>query len=149
MLYGHQNYAAIQAFEGALAVKVSFQKYTAQPASPNLYKSGWLPPPTGFLKLNVDGALFSNLQQAGVGFIMRDCSRSAIMAASIKEPHVANPVDIESLANLRGLQHCLNQGLSNLLIESESLVIQELLQPETTCSAFGNLILDIRAYGPF
>lgn len=123
MLYEHQNSTAIQAFESALVVKENFQKYVAQPESPNLYNSGWLPPPTSFLKLNVDEALFLNLQEAGVDFILRDCSGSAIMAASIKEAHLANPIDIESLAILRGLQYYLNQGLSNLLIKSDSHLV--------------------------
>lgn len=123
MLYEHQNSTAIQAFESALVVKENFQKYVAQPESPNLYNSGWLPPPTSFLKLNVDEALFLNLQEAGVDFILRDCSGSAIMAASTKEAHLANPIDIESLAILRGLQYYLNQGLSNLLIKSDSHLV--------------------------
>lgn len=42
------------------------------------------------------------------------------MTASIShEQNVANSIDIESLAILRGLQHCHDHEISNLLIESD------------------------------
>lgn len=100
----------------------------------------------GTYKLNVDGALFPEIHRAGVGFILRDWKRNALLAASINEYDVEDPATIESLAILRGLQHCLYQGIPTLTMESDyQLVVQEVLQAGTPSSEVSNLLLDLRA----
>lgn len=67
------------------------------------------------------------------------------MAASIAEPHVAQLESIKALSILRGLQLCMHQGFSNLIIESDCLlVVEEILKHELSYSIFGNIFLDIK-----
>ncbi|XXG86241.1 hypothetical protein AAC387_Pa11g1173 [Persea americana] len=67
----------------------------------------WHPPPTGVVKLNVDGVIFENVQKAGVGAVLRDEKGNVIMALSKIETWVAKADDIEAVAALRGLQMVL------------------------------------------
>ncbi|XP_018829059.1 dirigent protein 5-like [Juglans regia] len=62
-------------------------------------------PPQGVLKLNTDGAMFSNLQKAGIGVILKDASGMVVMAASKHEPEVEEPEAIELLAIFRACKH--------------------------------------------
>lgn len=56
----------------------------------------------------MDGALFDNLQKAGVGDFLRDETRNVIMAMSKIENEVDDIDDIEALAALRALQLILS-----------------------------------------
>lgn len=66
------------------------------------------------------------------------------MATSMHEHQVTNLVDNEAIAILRGIQHYLNQRISNLLVESDCQVVSELLQLATPNLTIGNFLLDIR-----
>lgn len=73
-------------FDRALAFVTVFQDcYKAH--RPKLLIMGcWQPPYPGVLKLNIDGALFKDMQAVGCGVISRDQKGEALLAASIKEP---------------------------------------------------------------
>lgn len=97
------------------------------------------------LKLNMDGAVFSELQIAGVGVIVRDHAGKAILEASIPEASVANAKTIEAIAILRGLQICMHQGISKLINESDCLVvIEEISSHADSNTELGNVLLDIK-----
>lgn len=68
----------------------------------------WKPPLAGVFKFYVDGALFNNLQEAGVGAVLRDEMRNVIMAMSKIDNEVDDADDIEALATLRALQLILS-----------------------------------------
>ncbi|CAI9773285.1 unnamed protein product [Fraxinus pennsylvanica] len=106
----------------------------------------WKTSPTGFLKLNVDGAIFHHLHKAGVGSVLRGQEGKVLMAASKGEREVANPETIEFLAVLRGLQFVLFMGISHLVLESDCLlVVSQLNDAESiTLSPWGSIISDIR-----
>lgn len=96
--------------------------------------------PSTFIKLNVDGALFFDLQKAGVGVIARNSHGSTILTASLLEANISQPKAIESTVILRGLQLCLHQGISNLLIESDCfLVVEAILSLDAQNSILGNI----------
>lgn len=54
---------------------------------------------------------------------MRDSQGSTILAASLFEVNVHQLEAIESIAILRDLQLCLHQGIPNLSIESDCLLV--------------------------
>lgn len=51
----------------------------------------------------MDEALFFNLEKAEVGCILGDHGGLAILAVSVSEQHMTNPVYIEAILILRGL----------------------------------------------
>lgn len=83
----------------------------------------WEPLLPNFLKLNVDGIIFFYLQKARVGVIVRDPQGSTILVASLSEKNVHYPKAIESIVILRGLQLCLHQGIPNLVIARDCLLL--------------------------
>ncbi|KAG2667144.1 hypothetical protein I3760_15G097700 [Carya illinoinensis] len=89
----------------------------------------WTPPQVGALKLNTDGATFQDQCSSGVGMVLRDENGQVIFTASKPEHKVTDPMEIEFLAVLRGLQICLPLGIAELEVELDSLsVIRRLLQ---------------------
>lgn len=57
-------------------------------------------------KHNVDGALFVDAHEAGLGTILRENKGEMVLAASIKECPMQNLKTIETLAILQLLQLC-------------------------------------------
>ncbi|KAF5454638.1 hypothetical protein F2P56_024287 [Juglans regia] len=105
----------------------------------------WNPPPRGFLKLNVDEAVFSDVRKAGLGVVLRDDKGKLVMAASKIENEVENPSTIELLALLRGLQLIVHLGFSKLLVESDCMfLVQELNNEQDSLSVDGNLIMEAK-----
>lgn len=66
--------------------------------------------------MNVDGALFTNLQEVGVGIVLRDNKGEVILATSMRVQSNFDPMIVESLAILRGLQLCMYMGIPQLVI---------------------------------
>ncbi|KAF5481279.1 hypothetical protein F2P56_001946, partial [Juglans regia] len=101
----------------------------------------WKPPPIGFLKLNVDGAMIFSQHKVGVGVILKDERGSVIMVAN----KIENEVDLETVelvAMFGGLQFYLQLGISRLILVSDCLVlINELQRPAAlSLSKVGNLL---------
>lgn len=69
----------------------------------NLDLVKWEASPIDCLKLNVDGAMCSELQAAEVGAIVQDHIGKFILAVSILEANVVNAKSIEVIAILGGL----------------------------------------------
>ncbi|KAF5455283.1 hypothetical protein F2P56_024878 [Juglans regia] len=106
----------------------------------------WNPPPRGFLKLNVDGVVFSDVRKAGVGVVLRDDKGKLVMATSKIENEVDNPSTIELLALLRGLQLVVYLGFSKLVVESDCmLLVQELKNEQDSLLANDNLIMEAKS----
>ncbi|KAG6693248.1 hypothetical protein I3842_10G159900, partial [Carya illinoinensis] len=105
----------------------------------------WHPPPIGCLKLNVDGATFSDSFSAGVGVILRDHNGDVVVAASKVEREVSSAVFIEAIALLRGLQLCVQWGVPKIILESDSLILVNCLNEDSEClTEFDFILQDIR-----
>ncbi|XP_040998143.1 uncharacterized protein LOC121244182 [Juglans microcarpa x Juglans regia] len=83
----------------------------------------WNPPPIGFLKLNVDEAMFGDQNSAGVGVILRDHNGDVVVACSKSERKVSYAEFIEAIALLRGLQLCAQWGVPKVLLETDCLIL--------------------------
>lgn len=102
------------------------------------------PPLGNYFKLNIDGALFFDSQEAGIGVILRDCKNEILMAASIKEMTLFQLEIIECLAICRGLQQCILLGISHLVVESDCLsVVHQIQGAEEAYLPLGNIINEI------
>lgn len=103
----------------------------------------WEPPTVGTFKLNVDGTIFASIMATGIGAILLNSSGDVVMATSMREKIEFNPTTIECMAN-RGLQLCLNLGISNLLMESYfQVIVQAIQEPENSFDMLKNVVHDI------
>ncbi|KAE8714716.1 Cell number regulator 5 [Hibiscus syriacus] len=78
----------------------------------------WSPPPVGFFKLNVDGAVTSVGLLAGIGGILRDWNRNKLMSFSEK----VGPTPI--LAELKAIKRGLDLFLSSEWVLKGKLIIE-------------------------
>ena len=79
----------------------------------------WVPPPHGWFKLNFDGDARGNIRMASIGYIVNNDSIKWIgKLASPIPPTFNNLVELEVLD--KGLQLCINLGLSKVIIEGDS-----------------------------
>ncbi|XP_042964737.1 uncharacterized protein LOC122298961 [Carya illinoinensis] len=88
----------------------------------------WKAPPAGVLKLNIDGAIFSDAHKAGIGAILGDSIGQVLMAVSKIEVDVEEPETVELLAVFRGMKLCVSMGISALVVESDCLLLVQSLQ---------------------
>lgn len=100
-----------QVVEHALSLKKEFTAIQFVASSGLRKLCSWKPFKTGFLKLNVDGDMFSDLHRAGVRDVLRDEKWDIVIAASKVENEVADSEDIELLATFRGLKLCAYMGI--------------------------------------
>lgn len=76
-----------------------------------------------------------------MGIILRDADGEVLLSANKKEQGVNDPVEVELMAMLRGLQLCPPLGIKVLILESDSLVkVTQLQQEEESCSLLVNIM---------
>lgn len=91
----------------------------------------------------MDGAIFFDHKKAGVGFILRDTKGNILFAASLVE-HETLAQKLLSLAILKRIQLYLNQGIQNLVVESDCLlVVEEINKVDLTLLAWSNVVREI------
>ncbi|XP_042950059.1 uncharacterized protein LOC122282170 [Carya illinoinensis] len=98
------------------------------------------------LKLNVDGAIFEDQEKVGVAMLLRNDRGLVLFSASKMENGVIiDPMEVELLAILRGLQLCIRMGILELVIESDSLMlVEELNNTSESRLARGNLVHEVK-----
>lgn len=101
-----------EVIEKALSLDAGYKDYGSMHCNSLMHRNR-------YFKLNVDGALFFNLQHTGISFILRDSKGNCIMATSVQDIASLNPKTIGTLTILRGLQQCMHMGISCLIIESD------------------------------
>ncbi|BFG24726.1 hypothetical protein CerSpe_110000 [Prunus speciosa] len=123
--------------------------YTMANSVPHIQRSirppKWQPPPDGWFKINVDGALNCALGLGGVGVVIRD-SRGNFVSACIKRfTSVFQADHIELLAVCEGLRLGSSLGLSWLALECDSLnTVQAILSRNPDSSFLCHLFEDAR-----
>ncbi|XP_041001634.1 uncharacterized protein LOC121247334 [Juglans microcarpa x Juglans regia] len=105
----------------------------------------WNPPPIGFLKLNVDGAMFGDQNFAGVGVLLRDHNGDVVVACSKSEREVSSAEFIEATTLLKGLQLCAQWGVPKVLLETDCLILVHALNDMAEfLTDFDFILQDIR-----
>ncbi|XP_042972957.1 uncharacterized protein LOC122304758 [Carya illinoinensis] len=136
----------VQAAEHAISIYKAFKDVQGTTSRQQLQQlSKWQAPPDGFLKVNVDGAIFVDQRRAGIGVVLWDTNGVVLMAASKTEMEVDEAATIEAIAVLRGIQLCLPLGIPKLIIETYCPnVVQELQSSKALYASAGNLFADIK-----
>ncbi|XP_071906033.1 uncharacterized protein [Coffea arabica] len=84
----------------------------------------WMKPPRGSVKMNTDASVVNGLAKGGG--VIRDFERK-MLGAFYKEFGDCEVVQAEGLAVLAGLQWCVGAGLSDILVEVDSLALARLV----------------------
>ncbi|MQL88103.1 hypothetical protein Taro_020652 [Colocasia esculenta] len=92
----------------------------------------WMHPPTGRLKLNVDGAFRFVAGEAGGGGILCDHHGRCVFAFATKYQGVFSALDAETRALRDGLAICSNQGILNILVETDSLNLMQIVTEQVS-----------------
>ncbi|XP_035546523.1 uncharacterized protein LOC118348595 [Juglans regia] len=145
LMYENKKLSPKQAIDHALSLYQEHLSATYEQKRGLMPQCRWQPPPAGVLKLNIDGATFHEQCRSGVGMVLRDERGKVLFTASKPEHDVSDPIEIEFLAVLRGLQICFPLRISELEVESDSLlVVQELNKEQESMSVWGNLVSEIK-----
>ncbi|KAH0691451.1 hypothetical protein KY289_018809 [Solanum tuberosum] len=87
----------------------------------------WFPPPTGWLKCNTDGASKGNPGPSSAAFCIRDQNGNFLAAKGVKMIDSTNLV-AEARAIREGLMFCKENRLTNVLVETDSLVMVNIIE---------------------
>ncbi|XP_075075351.1 uncharacterized protein LOC142162699 [Nicotiana tabacum] len=91
----------------------------------------WIKPPHNQLKLNVDGCSKGNPRSAGAGSILRDHTGHMIMAFAVYLGNCSN--NMAGILSLKiGLRWCLQHGFISFSIESDSLLVIQMVKGNIT-----------------
>lgn len=88
----------------ALSIQTHYKASHTRMKQPPTARNGWTVLDLVVLKLNVHGVLFPEQQTAGVGSVLCDDKGRVLMVTTKPEAIVGDPLEIELLALLRGLQ---------------------------------------------
>ena len=94
-------------------------------------------------KINFDGAVFTEENCSGMGVIVQDREGLVIAVMSDKIPQLLKPIEIEAMAAIRAFEFAREVGISEAILERDSLlVIKALATKDIGLAPFGLLIQD-------
>ncbi|XP_031096925.1 uncharacterized protein LOC116001176 [Ipomoea triloba] len=124
-------------------IKSAFVKVGVQGLSANRSAASqvsWTKPTIGYVKLNVDGSWSAHEVKAGCGGVIRDAHEVKAGCGGVIRDHDGNWLggfvanigicsveEVEAWAVWHGLRFALNRGYQNLIVESDSRTVIELL----------------------
>ena len=96
----------------------------------------WTPPTSPSYKINVDAAIFSAQKNAGVRIIVRDHMGNFIASLSKKIHAPLGTIEAEAKAFKTGIIFAKETGISDFILEGDSLVIVQALKECSHASSF-------------
>lgn len=132
-------YSICSKFKEAFAVpnRVSSGSSTSTPTPM------WHGPPTGVIKLNVDGAIDRRSGIVGVGIVARNHLGQILGASSIPFPGLLSPRVAKALGFREALVLAANKGLADIIIEGDSIqIVQALNQAGKSYSDCSSILSD-------
>ncbi|XP_023923166.1 uncharacterized protein LOC112034583 [Quercus suber] len=101
----------------------------------------WIPPPANSLKINFDGALFKDINKAGLGVVIHNDHGQVL--ASLSE-HIQMPFSsdlVEALTAARAISFAHELSFANYILEGGSdVVIKALKRNDDSLSSFGHIL---------
>ena len=87
----------------------------------------WSPPPPARYKMNLDGAVFKAQKVVGIGVLIRDAQGRVVVALSQKLNAPLGALEVEAKAVEVALQFARDVGISNFIMEGDSLIVYNAL----------------------
>ncbi|RLN13631.1 hypothetical protein C2845_PM09G13220 [Panicum miliaceum] len=84
----------------------------------------WRRPSTGFLKINTDGSFSTNTGSGGWGFVIRDELTTIAHAGAGSCQYLLSAFHCELLACVQGVMEAVKQGMSRVLLETDSQMVK-------------------------
>nr|XP_051220950.1 uncharacterized protein LOC127339093 [Lolium perenne] len=114
-------------------------------AKPPPPKEHWFPPAEGWMKVNVDGAMWTNSEKGGAGVVVRDHDGRFIAGSCHFFPSLLDPEDVELRACQRALVLAKKLKLQKIILETDSSsVVSKLNNEMKDMSMHGPLVEDIK-----
>ncbi|PRQ38614.1 putative ribonuclease H-like domain, reverse transcriptase zinc-binding domain-containing protein [Rosa chinensis] len=108
-------------------------------------RRSWLPPPSGWLKANIDGAFNQDSHCGGIGVLIRDSTGSIVGGFCGKISNVLSPDIVEAMAGREACELAAEFQLAPIVFESDCLKLVEASKcDEEDGSGFGRIVEDIR-----
>ncbi|KAL0013296.1 hypothetical protein SO802_000365 [Lithocarpus litseifolius] len=136
-----------RSWEMAIRTLIDFKdacSYPSLPQCPPALK--WKAPPSGFFKINVDGATSNDGTNACIGVIVRDSQGLPIVAFSETLQSSYSAEITKAFAPLHGVRLALDLKLSHAIFESDALSIIQALNRGDTDGEIGLILQDIKSY---
>ena len=106
----------------------------------------WSAPVKGWYKVNMDGAIFANIQKVGIGVVIRNDGGEFLGALCELLDYDEDAVDAEALAALRAIEFATEVCPFNMIFEGDCLqVIKALSSDEYDLSRIGHLFVIARS----
>uniref|UniRef100_A0A7N2LS86 RNase H type-1 domain-containing protein n=1 Tax=Quercus lobata TaxID=97700 RepID=A0A7N2LS86_QUELO len=133
-------------FEHASALLSEFQlRATNRPQQPKPLRTLWAPPDINSLKINYDGAVFTETLEARIGVVIRSSSGTMLVALSEKIPMPSSMEVVEILAARTAAQFTAELGLDQAIFEGDpEVVFKALSDGLDALSPLGHLIKDFK-----
>ncbi|KAL4319855.1 hypothetical protein GQ457_18G009980 [Hibiscus cannabinus] len=105
----------------------------------------WRPPPTGSVKINVDGAFLPTARLGAIGVLARDSSGAVLGGFARPIPVIGPASAVEASALFAGLEFAIANGWASALIEFDAAVlVNKLHRPTPDLSLLGDLLAPSR-----
>ncbi|XP_061990640.1 uncharacterized protein LOC133709052 [Rosa rugosa] len=134
--------------EWAVSHLAEFQKYHPKVVSKKKrVPMKWQCPPSGRLKINVDGAFRADVGCGGIGVVVRDDVGMGIAALARSFLHAHSVLNMEAEACRAGLLLSIHQGWPEIEIESDSAILVAALNSgEKNFSEVSRILDDCKDY---
>ncbi|KAL0439589.1 UNVERIFIED_CONTAM: hypothetical protein Slati_2441900 [Sesamum latifolium] len=104
----------------------------------------WTAPPSGFIKLNSDAAIFQSVGDFGVGVIARDSGGHCLAWSALRLHHSLSPEVAEAWAARIAIQLAHRFGWTNIILEGDCASVHSHLSSPGACSsAISPIVFDI------
>ncbi|KAL6223089.1 hypothetical protein ACLB2K_006479 [Fragaria x ananassa] len=137
----HMAVWALQLLEEYQKIHVRQKKRGTRP------RTKWSCPPSGRLKINVDGAFRKEERTGRVGVIARDGQGRCVAALSRHIPYAQSALHVEAEAVRAGLLIAFYHQWENIEVESDSaIMLQALTREEEDLTEVGTIVNDCKSY---
>ena len=123
--HGETNRTALQIFEASKLYLAEFHSHCIPSNTPQPHTSTlWRPPPPGWYKTNVDGAIFTERGQCEIGVVWFRNDKGQIMGAFRKTlPYSLGALVVEAKAIEIGICFSWELGLREIILEGDSQIV--------------------------
>ncbi|KAJ1375243.1 Ribonuclease H-like superfamily [Sesbania bispinosa] len=129
-----------KAVDACLAIENRTPPPAANRVSPQVRPKCWIPPPSGFFKINVDAALRSG-NSWGCGIIVRDSEGIVLAAASQSFTPFPDASVAEAMAARLGLKFAMDTNFDSIILESNYKVVTDLFISNSTNQSYLGMIV--------